>query len=154
MFNLKPSKQTLVGLFLSLLLVPLALQADEFSKTQGDYTVHYNVFNSTFLSQDVAQKYKLKRSPKSFLLNVSIRKKNADGSTTEHPAKVSAYTNDLMRHTQLKFREVKEKGAIYYLADVAVKYTETLKFHIEVVPTDSRKLFEIEFHRKVTPDEQ
>lgn len=128
------------------------VSAGQFSKTQGDYTVYYNVFNSTFISQKVAGQYQLVRSPESFLLNVSIRKKQADGSEQEHPAKVKAYTNDLMRHHQLSFREIKEPGAIYYLADVPVKYTETLKFHISVMPLNSREQIDIEFHRKVMPD--
>lgn len=153
MFN-SIQRQISAVFILSLLLLPLGLQADQFSKTQGEYTVHYNVFNSTFLSQDVAQQYKIKRSPKSFLLNVSVRKSHKDGSSSEQAAKVSGYTNDLMRHTKLKFREVKEKGAIYYLADIDVKYTETLKFHITAVPKGSKEFFEIEFHRKVRPDDQ
>lgn len=130
----------------------VSISAGEFSKTQGDYTVYYNVFNSTFISQKVARQYQLVRSPESFLLNISIRKKQADGSEQEHPAKVKAYTNDLMRHHQLSFREIKEPGAIYYLADVPVKYTETLKFHISVMPLNSQEQIDIEFHRKVMPD--
>lgn len=126
--------------------------AEQFSKAQGDYTVHYNVFNSTFISQKVAKQYDLIRSPESFLLNVSVRKKTIDGKDVAHPAKVKAYTNDLMRHHKLSFREIKETGAIYYLADVPVKYIETLKFHINVTPENSRKPIDIDFHRKVMPD--
>jgi len=52
----------------------------ELKQTFGDYEVHYNAFNSTFLQPDVAANYQVQRSKYRGLVNITVLQKQPDGS--------------------------------------------------------------------------
>ncbi|PMG34795.1 hypothetical protein BCU97_02385 [Vibrio splendidus] len=101
-------------------------------KSIKDVEVHYSAFNSTFLTAQVAKQYQLKRNGYSAILNISV----LDNSSLGKPAttaKVSGTAKNLVGNTRtLKFREIKEGDAIYYLAEFPVTHEENITFTIDI----------------------
>ncbi|WP_350614202.1 DUF4426 domain-containing protein [Pseudomonas sp. HY7a-MNA-CIBAN-0227] len=94
----------------------------------GDITVHYSTFNSTFLQPDVAQAVELVRSKQQGVINVSVIK-----GGTPLTAQVSGTIKELSgKSVPLSFKQITEKGAIYYLAQYPVPQQEIRVFTINV----------------------
>ncbi|WP_210641793.1 MULTISPECIES: DUF4426 domain-containing protein [unclassified Pseudomonas] len=113
----------------------------------GDVTVHYNTFNSTFLTPDIAKAAELIRSKGQGVINVSVLK---DGKPLM--AQVSGTVKDLTSQSvPLKFKEVTETGAIYYIAQYPVDQQEVRTFEIKVKTGD--KINTINFNQELFPGE-
>lgn len=128
-----------------------ALAADvikgERKETFGDVTVHYNTFNSTFLTPDIAKAAELVRSKHQGVINVSVIK---DGKPLV--ANVTGTVKDLTSQSvPLNFRQVTEQGAIYYIAQYPVPQQETRTFEIKVQNGD--KINTINFNQELFPGE-
>ncbi|MBL0842596.1 DUF4426 domain-containing protein [Pseudomonas mediterranea] len=113
----------------------------------GDVTVHYNTFNSTYLTADIAKAAELVRSKNQGVINVSVIK---DGKPLM--AQVSGTIKDLTSKTApLVFRQVIEQGAIYYIAQYPVEQQETRTFEIKVQTGD--KVNTLNFNQELFPAE-
>lgn len=113
----------------------------------GDVTVHYNTFNSTFLTPDIAKAAELTRSKNQGVINVSVLK---DGKPLM--AQVSGSVKDLTSQSvDLKFRQITEQGAIYYIAQFPVSQQEVRTFEIKVQRGD--KIDTINFNQELFPGE-
>ena len=113
----------------------------------GDVTVHYNTFNSTFLTPDIAKAAELIRSKNQGVINVSVIK---DGKPLI--ANVTGTVKDLTSQSvPLNFRQVTEQGAIYYIAQFPVEQQETRTFEIKVQNGD--KINTINFNQELFPGE-
>ncbi|SDW20923.1 MULTISPECIES: DUF4426 domain-containing protein [unclassified Pseudomonas] len=111
----------------------------------GDITVHYNTFNSTFLTPDIAKAAELIRSKNQGVINVSVIK-----SGKPLIADVSGTVKDLTSKTvPLSFRQITERGAIYYIAQYPVDQQETRTFEIKVKTGD--KINTINFNQELFP---
>lgn len=138
-------------LLLTACLSASAMAADvikgERKETFGDITVHYNTFNSTFLQPDIAKAAELIRSKNQGVINVSVVK---DGKPVI--ASVTGTVKDLTSNSvPLKFRQVTEQGAIYYIAQYPVPQQETRTFEIKVQNGD--KINTINFNQELFPRE-
>ena len=138
-------------LLLTVCLSAGAMAADvikgERKETFGDVTVHYNTFNSTFLTPDIAKAAQLIRSKNQGVINVSVIK---DGKP--QIASVTGTVKDLTSNSvALKFRQVTEQGAIYYIAQYPVPQQETRTFEIKVQNGD--KINTINFNQELFPGE-
>jgi len=138
-------------LLLTACLSASAMAADvikgERKETFGDITVHYNTFNSTFLQPDIAKAAELIRSKNQGVINVSVVK---DGKPVI--ASVTGTIKDLTSNSvALKFRQVTEQGAIYYIAQYPVEQQETRTFEIKVQNGD--KINTINFNQELFPGE-
>ncbi|KJZ65661.1 DUF4426 domain-containing protein [Pseudomonas fluorescens] len=119
----------------------------ERKETFGDVTVHYNTFNSTFLTPDIAKAAGLTRSKNQGVINVSVLK---DGKPLS--AEVSGSVKDLTSQTvPLKFKQITEQGAIYYIAQFPVDQQEVRTFDIKVQNGD--KINTINFNQELFPGE-
>lgn len=113
----------------------------------GDVTVHYNTFNSTFLTPDIAKAAELTRSKNQGVINVSVLK---DGKP--QMAQVSGSVKDLTSQSvNLKFRQITEQGAIYYIAQFPVDQQEVRTFSINVQTGD--KINTLNFNQELFPGE-
>ena len=113
----------------------------------GDVTVHYNTFNSTFLTPDIAKAAELIRSKNQGVINVSVIK---DGKPLI--AQVTGTVKDLTSQSvPLTFRQITEQGAIYYIAQYPVEQQETRTFEIKVQNGD--KINTINFNQELFPGE-
>src|SRR5690554_5561702 len=94
-----------VALLMLVFALPASAQGD--SQTFGDYTVHYSVFNSTFLKPEIAQTYGLIRARDRALINVSVTKTDDEKTTLGLPAQVRGQTSNLLQQQQqLDFQEI------------------------------------------------
>ena len=117
----------------------------ERQETFGDVTVHYNTFNSTYLTPDIAKSAELIRSKNQGVINISVLK---DGKPLM--AQVSGTIKDLTSQSvKLNFRQITEQGAIYYIAQYPVDQQETRTFNIQVQTGD--KINTINFNQELFP---
>ena len=116
-----------------------------------NYSVHYTVFNSTFILEDVARTYQIKRSKYESLINISVVPKG------EHfgglPAQLSGTVTNLMQQQKaLKFKEINEGDVVYYLAPVRISGEEVVHFDIQLLPENSGKPLSFKFTKKLYSD--
>lgn len=146
-------KKLLQGLALVFFAATVQAQVDqpkEISTTEkfGAYTVHYNVFNSTDIPAKVAEAYKLVRGKDRALVNISLTKTENGSTTLGLPAIVSGASKNLMQQKQaLKFIEIKEGDATYYLAPFVFNNEEVLHFDIQVSADANTKPMSFTFNR-------
>lgn len=140
---------------LSWLMLAFAAQAQidqpkEINTTEkfGDYTVHYNVFNSTDIPAKVAEAYRLVRGKDRALVNISLTKTENGATSLGLPALVSGTSKNLMQQKQmLKFIEINEGEVTYYLAPFAFNNEEILHFDIQVSADENAKPMTFTFNR-------
>lgn len=146
-------KKLLQGLALVFFAATVQAQVDqpkEISTTEkfGDYTIHYNVFNSTDIPAKVAEAYKLVRGKDRALVNISLTKTENGSTTLGLPAIVGGASRNLMQQKQaLKFIEIKEGDATYYLAPFVFNNEEVLHFDIQVSADANSKPMNFTFNR-------
>jgi hypothetical protein len=107
-----------------------------FNSTQsGEYTVHYNAMPSTTLSPEIATRYGITRSANRALINVSVMKGPRAAESVAVPARIdAAATNPNGQRQSLRLREVRDRGAIYYLGEARIDERDTLDFELTVTP--------------------
>ena len=116
-----------LALFVLALCLALPAAAER-KQSFGEMDVHYSAFNSGFLQPDIAAAAGLSRSKSQGVVNIAVLKA---GKPT--PAEVSGEVRNLLGQVRtLGFKQVKESGAIYYLAQFPFDQRETLKFTINV----------------------
>jgi hypothetical protein len=95
----------------------------------GDVDVHYVVFNTQFLTPEIAHRYGITRGRDWALLNVSVI--GRDG-VPQSAAVAASYVNLLGQRVAIPLTEIQEAEAIYYIG--AFRYTDqdTLRFHVGV----------------------
>ena len=103
----------------------------------GDWEVHYMVLPTSYLQPDIAAKYSVVRGDDRALVNISLIHKDRGPSE----AQVSGeYKNLLSQYTKLKFIEVKEGAAVYYLAQIKHTDRDFLRFRLAVNAAEDRVL--------------
>lgn len=114
----------------------------------GDYRVHYSAFNSSFLQPEVAQSYGLVRSRNRGVLMVTLQR-----GEQAVPARVRALAEDIVGRTQvIELREVRAGEAVYYVGDFAIIDGETLRFTVDVFPTQSPETLSLHFRQQLFTD--
>jgi len=141
----------LAMLLISLCLAVPALAADaakpERKEVFGDITVHYSVFNSTYVQPATAQAAGLVRSKNQGVINITVLKAGKPSV-----ANVSGTVSDLTsRQTGLSFKQVNDQGAVYYLAQFPIEQEENLTFAITVGSGDTNN--SLNFKQIVFPGE-
>ncbi|MGI9281886.1 MAG: DUF4426 domain-containing protein [Endozoicomonas sp.] len=119
----------------------------------GDYEVYYSAFPSTFIQPDIAKTYDLERGPKHGMVNIAV--KNVRDSEEGKAVKATfdgIATNLLGQQSALKFKEIKEGDAIYYLAGFRFSHEEMLKFSIKVQPEGSIQSHTLQFSQTFYED--
>ncbi len=139
---------SIIFIAMLLLAVPLTTLAEQ-SKIFGNYTVHYSAFTSDNLTPAIAKQYRIPRSRKRALLNVSVLKKMDDGSSRPSRAMIKGTTTNLSQQLrELDPREISEKGAIYYIAETPVDNAEVLKYTLEVTPEGKNTPYTLSFQEQ------
>jgi len=141
----------------SILLILLgALPSSAFAENSldfGDYTVHFNAFRSDTLTPEIAKAYQLTRRNNRMVVNITVRKRGANNQTSPSKAKVTGFANNLSSQIKnLKFREIHDGEAIYYLAQAQVSNRETLKFDIKVTPAGETITAKVKFKQQFYTD--
>lgn len=116
----------------------------------GDLEVHYIALNTTTLAPEMAERYGLPRADNQALVNISGRRVQADGTTTPVALSLAGEVKNLLgQSAPLDFREVREPGAIYYLATLTFSDRDTLRFDLSVTDQDTGRTHPLQFHKQL-----
>ncbi|MGF1760182.1 DUF4426 domain-containing protein [Photobacterium sagamiensis] len=115
----------------AMLFTALPAQAEQLINV-GDLEIHYSSFPSTFLTPDVANTYRIKRSRYSAVVNVAVLDKSQEGKPAVQALLSGKARNLLGTEKKLSFREIREGNAIYYIAELSHTNEERFKFIIDV----------------------
>ncbi len=130
---------------------PLALAEQMMS--DGHYEIHYNAFNSSFITPEVAQQNGLIRSKYRALVNVSVLEIQDDGSKQATTAIVSGQAANLIGQAQqLEFKKIDEGNALYYIGGFRFTEDEQLKITLSVQPDPNQPAYSIEFDQRFYVD--
>ncbi len=132
---LNPSKTVATAFTLLLgILANTSFAADKPYEAFGHYKVHYSVFNSSFIQPDIARLYNISRGKDQALVNIAVTDNHSKGGIA---ANITGTATNLMQQQKtLKFIEVREKNAVYYLAPLRFSNEEILNFSIKINPAD------------------
>ncbi len=115
-------------------LLATGAQAEQ-KKVFGDYEVHYNALNSSTLTPEIAKQYGITRGGNQGLLNIAVRKNDGSATGTAVSAKISGQVRNLLsQKSNLSFKEIRESGAIYYIAVFRFDDKDTVTFDLSVEP--------------------
>lgn len=138
---------TRLGAALMLISVTLIAHAEQ-SISDGKYEIHYNAFNSTFITPEVAQQYDLTRSQYRALVNVTILRVEDDGSKTPVRAQVRGQSANLLQQAQqLEFQLIDEGQALYYIGSFRFTEEEKQIITLEVQPDANAQPYNIRFEQ-------
>lgn len=141
---------TVYTLLFAWLLLPNLAQAERF-ETVDRFQVHYNALGTTFLRPEVAEQYKIQRSKIRGLVNISVLDTQADNKAVV--AQVSGEIRNLVDQRQpLKFRQVSEGDAIYYIAEFRFTDDERLFFELQVQPDPNGPSYPLTFEQHFYTD--
>ncbi|PSW04662.1 DUF4426 domain-containing protein [Photobacterium lipolyticum] len=121
----------------AILFTALPAQAEQLINV-GDLEIHYSSFPSTFLTPDVANTYRIKRSRYSAVVNVAVLDKSQEGKPAVRAAVSGTARNLLGTEKKLSFREIREGDAIYYIAELSHSNEERFKFIIDVTQNGTK----------------
>ncbi|MGB5097328.1 MAG: DUF4426 domain-containing protein [Porticoccaceae bacterium] len=111
----------------------------------GDYRVYYSAFNSSLVSPEVAAAYDIVRGRDRGLVNIAVMPAGTIGG---RPAEVSGHVANIFAQRQeLKFFEVREDDAVYYLAPFNFENEDSLTFNITVKPSPDTPAYTLSFQR-------
>ncbi len=134
----------------ALLLSPQAL-ADQFV-AYGDYEIHYNAFNSSFLQPDIAQEYGLQRGKRRAMVNVSVLKREGDEKKPVS-ALVRGQASNLLEQTQeMEFKKVDEGQAIYYIGAFGFSDDMQMRISLSIQPDPNQPAYDLQFVQKFYAD--
>lgn len=126
-----------------------AVSAPDSFRDFGDYVVHFNAINTDQLTPEIARQYGILRSSNRAMLNVSVLRKGAGTSGVPVISNIAASAVNLTGQTrQLRFREIREEAAVYYIAEFAIANEETLTFAIDVAPDSSPSPLAVRYVKK------
>lgn len=124
----------------------------EKADTVGNHKIHYNAINSTLIQPQIASKYKILRSRFEGVINIAVQEK-FDEKYQGVTADISGTASNLLgQQQQLKFVEVREGNAVYYLSNFHFSNEETFKFKIEIKTKDGKLDHTIKFQQKFYTD--
>ncbi len=128
------------------LLLSLSATAEQ-KITSGALDIHYIVLNSSFLQPAIAKANGLERGKNIAMLNVSpLRDGKGEKSTLS-----GSVTNLLGQSRTLKFREIDEGEAVYYIAQFPIDSRETLKIAVDLIDSEGTS-HSLKFNQEVFPD--
>ena len=119
----------------------------------GEFEVHYNALRTDQLAPDVARAYAIERSANRVMLNVSLLRKNPDGTTTPVDGNVTASAYNLNGQMKdLQMRRITEGASFYFIGEVGISGAEILVFDINAAPNGQQSKYSVQFKREFFAD--
>ena len=117
---------------LALMLLPMSNAFAEQKQSVGNFDIHYVALGSTFITPSIAKTYGITRSSYTGLINISVLDTSAEGNPAV-PVEISGIANNLLdARVELSFKEIREGGAIYYIAEVPYRDDQEINFQIAI----------------------
>ena len=140
----------LSSLLFTALFVPLAnAGVEETSRETATHIIHFNLFNSSLLSPEIAKKYNLKRSNYYAILNISVQEKDEQGNKSVPVLLQGTASNIVQQQRKLEFKQIDEGDAIYYLSVFRISNDDLLTFDIKIRTTADSPGYDLSFKRRV-----
>ena len=96
----------------------------------GEWDVHYNAFNSTFLTPEIASTYDIQRSEKTGLVNIAVLNRANQQAVA---ANIKGHVINPRGGVQtLEFQKIDEGTSVYYIADFLFGDEELMRFKIDI----------------------
>jgi hypothetical protein len=128
-----------VGACIAAWLLGFSLLAQAFPQGEvplGHYQLLYSAINSTLLPAEMATAYGLKRKADEVLVNISVQDIQTKRAV---PVQLTGVAKNLIQQERpLIFREIKEDGAVYYLATLRTTEREVFHFLLDVTLPDGK----------------
>ncbi|MDG9667099.1 DUF4426 domain-containing protein [Hahella sp. CR1] len=119
----------------------------------GDYEIHYIALPTTILDPDVATRYELPRSKSTGFVNISVLKKQEDGSLRAVSAFIRGKVNNPVQQSRdLEFRRINEGEALYQIAEFWYSQGEVLTFQLEIQADPNQGPFSLRFNQELFPE--
>lgn len=118
----------------------------------GHYTVHFSVFNSSFLTADTANAAGLTRARDQVLINISVTDNRSVGGVGRAAEVSGTATNLIQQQRVLAFKTITEGDATYYIAPLRHTNEEVMNFAVEVRPEGEAESFGVRFTRTLYVD--
>ncbi len=128
---------------------PQVMAAEPNQINYKDYTIHFNAFPSDHLQPNMAKAVGIKRDASRAVVTVVVNKNKTGNETESVKANVNGNAFNLtgmMR--KMKLRELKDRGAIYYISDFGVRNGERLTFALSVKPEGEAREKEFKFTKQ------
>jgi len=110
-------------------------------------------FNSSFITPAIAQTYNITRGKDRAIINIAVVETSSSGDTHGLPAVVKGEVANLMQQQRtLKFTEIREQDAVYYIASTRFSNEEVLNFDISVKPDPNKKPLSLRFTKTLYVD--
>ncbi|MGB0466443.1 MAG: DUF4426 domain-containing protein [Pontibacterium sp.] len=127
-------------------------QAEQFVAFDN-YEIHYNAFNSRFVTPKVAQANGLQRSKRQAMVNVSVLKVEPDGQKKAVAAFVSGTASNLLQQTQtLAFKKIDEGKAIYYIGQFGFSDDMMVRIDLQVQPDPNKAAYTLKLEQRFYAD--
>lgn len=118
----------------------------------GRYEVYYSLFATDFLRPEIARAYGLVRANDRALLNIAVRRTEPAGGSVPIKAVVEGTRSDLVHKRELRFQEVIEEGAIYYLVEFPFRNEETHYLELLIKPEGDTSTLSLRFNQTLYVD--
>ena len=142
-------KKNMMPFLFSLLIAVSGASFAENSQDFGDYVVHFNALNTTYLPPAATREYGIKRSKNRGMVNITVLYKTLGTAGKPAAASVAAEATNLTGQKRtISLREVREGPAIYYIGDFPITNEETLRFHVNVKPEGQKESYEVNFKQQ------
>lgn len=116
------------------------------SERFGDYLIHANALPTMALGADMARKYSIQRSEGRGMLNVSVEKVAADGSTSAVAASITGVAINLTGHrSPIEIREIPGEY-VSYVGLFEISAPDTYTFALSVKPAGSDRAYDVRFN--------
>ena len=143
--NQKQSATVKLSAFACTLLLFFSLSSNANQHTVGDITIHYNALSTALIPAEVAAQYKITRSGRTGLVNISVMKNG-------EPVIANIFGHGKNLAGQLKelaFKEIREEKSVYYIATFSFSDGEKLSFDLQVQADKKGKLIPLQFKQQL-----
>ena len=118
----------------------------------GAYRVHYSALPTEQLLPDIARSYGIVRSRGRGLLNIAVQRSADNTSAPVRAALHGTATSLGGQPTELRFREIAEEGAVYYIAEFPVSVPDTYRFSVSITPENATSASLLKFSQDFVAD--
>jgi uncharacterized protein DUF4426 len=125
----------------------------QYAEDFGEYRVRYSALPTDQLLPDIARAYGIDRSRQRGLLNIAVQRSAAGRASDPIRALLNGTATSLGgQRVSLKFREIAEDGAVYYISEFPVSAPDTYRFSINVTPEGAAAPYLLKFSQDFVAD--
>jgi len=139
--------------FLATALLISTAAVAQYAEDFGAYRVRYSALPTDQLLPEVARSYGIVRSRQRCLVNIAVQRTASGDASAPMRATLSGTATSLTGdRVPLRFREIAEEGAVYYISELAITTPSTYRFAIDVTPESATAPYVLRFNQDFVSD--